>query len=87
VPSSLTSSEYGGRLEEEMDDVEEEMLLDLFPASVDVEEGWNVRRWDKGSFESSLLLLLLLLFASGVDIENGPMGNSTNSTRTVPEAL
>jgi len=76
---------------EERDDKDEETLIEgnLFSAPVDAEEGWDVRRWDKGSFESSLLLLLLLslLFASGVDIENGPIGNSTNSTRTVPEAL
>ena len=73
-----------------MDDKDEETLIEgnLFSVPVDVEEEWDVRRWDEGSFESSLLLLLLLLlFASGVDIENGPMGNSTNSTRTVPEAL
>ena len=85
MPSSLTSSEYGGRLEEEIDDIEEERLIagNLFP--VDVEEEYDVW-WDVGPFESSSHLFSLL-FVSEVDIENGPMGNSTNSTRTVPEAL
>ena len=92
VPNSLTSSEYGGRLEEEfeeMDDMDEEMdgWIDkdeetgdnLFSVPVDVEE----ELWD--SFESSLQFPLL--FPPVVDIENGPMGSSTNSTRTVPEDL
>ena len=71
-----------------MDDKDEETLIEGNPFSVpvEVEEECDVRKWEEGSFESSLLLLLLL-FSSGVDIENGPMGNSTNSTRTVPEAL
>ena len=72
-----------------MDDKDEETLIEgnLFSVPVDVEEECDVRRWEEGSFESSLLLVLSLLFASGADIENGPIGNSTNSTRTVPEAL
>ena len=94
MPNSLTSSEYGGRLEEEfeeMDDMDEEMdgWIDkdeetltgdnLFSVPVDVE----VEVLD--SFESSLQFPLLS--PPVVDIENGPMGSSTNSTRTVPEAL
>ena len=92
VPNSFTSSEYGGRLEEEfeeMDDMDEEMdgWIDkdeetgdnLFSVpSMDVEEELL------DSFESSLQFPLLS--PPVVDIENGPMGSSTNSTRTVPEA-
>ena len=66
-----------------MDDMDEEMLVDgnLTPADVDGEyDVW----WDVGPFESSSPLLL---FMSEVEIEKGPMGNSTSSTRTVPEAL
>ena len=93
MPNSLTSSEYGGRLEEEleeMDDMDEEMdgWIDkdeetgdnLFSVPVDVEEELL------DSFESSLQFPLLFPPVL-VDIEKGPMGSSTNSTRTVPEAL
>ena len=88
MPSSLTSSEYGGRLEEEIDDMDEEMLVDGNLGPVDVSGEYEVW-WDVGPFESSshLLLLLSLLFVSDVEIEKGPMGSSTSSTRTVPEAL
>ena len=68
-----------------MDDMDEEMLVDgnLGPADVDGEyDVWL----DVGPFESSSPLLLLL-FMSEVEIEKGPMGNSTSSTRTVPEVL
>ena len=66
-----------------MEDMDEEMLVDGNLGPADVEEEYDVW-WDVGPFESSSPLLL---FVSEVEIENGPMGNSTSSTRTVPEAL
>ena len=70
-----------------MDDMDEEMLVDGNLGPADVDGAYDVW-WDVGPFESSSpLLLLLLLFMSEVEIEKGPMGNSTSSTRTVPEAL
>ena len=80
----MTSSEYGGRLEEEIDDKDDEALIvggNLCPIEEEC-DGW------RDVFESSSQLkLLLLLFVSEVEMEKGPMGNSTSSTRTVPEAL
>jgi len=78
----LTSSEYGGRLEEEIDDKDDEALIvggNLCPIEEECDGWWDV-------FESSSQLKLLL-FVSEVEMEKGPMGNSTSSTRTVPEAL
>ena len=80
----MTSSEYGGRLEEEIDDKDDEALIvggNLCPIEEEC-DGW------RDVFESSSQLkLLLLLFVPEVEMEKGPMGNSTSSTRTVPEAL
>ena len=75
-----------------MDVVDEEpLIVDIL--SVEFEELWEART-DVDLVESFvqlwlllLLLLLPLLFVSGFEMETGPMGNSTSSTRTVPEAL
>ena len=90
----MTSSEYGGRLEdeiEEMDDVDEEpLIVDILSVGTVEFEELQEARIDVGPVESSLqlwLLLLSLLFVSGFEMATGPMGNSTSSTRTVPEAL
>jgi len=90
----LTSSEYGGRLEDEIEEIdvvdEEPLIVDILSV-VPVEfEELQEARIDVGLVESSLQLLLLLislLFLSGFEMDTGPMGNWTSSTRTVPEAL